>query len=113
MVAPALAKLSNDLNTHGEFETELALSIFILAYAVGPLFFGPASELYGRHYVLQGSNLWYLVWNLVCGFAKNKSQFYAFRFLAGLGGSAPLAVGGGALRYDRLEYTWYSADNLQ
>lgn len=33
-----------------------------------------------------------LVWNLVCGFAQNESQLLAFRFLAGLGGSAPLAV---------------------
>lgn len=33
-----------------------------------------------------------LVWNLTCGFAQNESQLLAFRFLAGLGGSAPLAV---------------------
>lgn len=33
-----------------------------------------------------------LVWNLACGFAQNESQLLGFRFLAGLGGSAPLAV---------------------
>ncbi|KAG6816603.1 hypothetical protein H0H87_004695 [Tephrocybe sp. NHM501043] len=38
-----------------------------------------------------------LVWNIGCGFAKNKSQLIAFRFLAGLGGSAPMAIGGGVL----------------
>lgn len=32
------------------------------------------------------------VWNLVCGFAKTPAQLIVFRFLAGLGGSAPLAV---------------------
>ena len=32
------------------------------------------------------------VWNLACGFAQNTGQLMAFRFLAGLGGSAPLAV---------------------
>ena len=32
------------------------------------------------------------VWNLACGFAKNEKQLIAFRFLAGLGGSAPLTV---------------------
>lgn len=36
-------------------------------------------------------------WNLGCGFAQNKSQLIAFRFLAGLGGSAPLSIGGGVL----------------
>ena len=72
-------------------------------------FLGPLIEIYGRSHVLQLSNLFYLgehnflslafhglidflVWNLVCGFAQTKEQLIAFRFLAGLGGSAPLSV---------------------
>ncbi|KKY24945.1 putative mfs multidrug [Phaeomoniella chlamydospora] len=39
----------------------------------------------------------FLAFNLACGFAQNKGQLMAFRFLAGLGGSAPLGVGGGVL----------------
>lgn len=53
--------------------------------------------MYGRVIVLQLSNLFYLCWNLGCGFAKTKGQMLAFRFLSGLGGSAPLAIGGGLL----------------
>ncbi|KAG2062662.1 MFS general substrate transporter, partial [Suillus decipiens] len=75
----------------------LTTSIFVLAYAVGPLFLGPLSEIYGRSRVLQLANLWYLAWNLACGFAQSESQLLAFRFLAGLGGSAPLSIGGGFL----------------
>ncbi|PNP51340.1 hypothetical protein THARTR1_07990 [Trichoderma harzianum] len=97
MIAPALSKLGEDLNMNNKLEIELALSIFILAYAVGPLFFGPASELYGRVRLLQLSNIWYLVWNLGCGFAQNPAELFVFRFLAGIGGSAPLALGGGAI----------------
>ena len=37
------------------------------------------------------------VWNLACGFAQSKNELIAFRFLAGLGGSAPLAIGGGVV----------------
>jgi len=48
------------------------------------------SELYGRTKVLQIANLVYLVFNLACGFATNTGQMLAFRFIAGLGGSAPL-----------------------
>ena len=33
-----------------------------------------------------------LAWNLGCGFAQNESQLLVFRFLAGIGGSAPLVV---------------------
>ncbi|KAK3324107.1 putative MFS transporter [Cercophora scortea] len=97
MIAPAMAKLGAELGMQTEFEVYLSLAIFILAYAVGPVFFGPASELYGRVYLLQASNLWYLAWNLGCGFTHSKAQFFAFRFLAGIGGSAPLALGGGAI----------------
>lgn len=98
MIAPAMNNLGEDLDMRTQFEVYLSLAIFILAYAVGPVFFGPASELYGRVRLLQISNVWYLAWNLGCGFATTKSQFFAFRFLAGIGGSAPLALGGGAIR---------------
>ena len=97
MVAPAIAQLGHDLHMKSQVEEELALSIFILAYAIGPFVFGPYSEVYGRKRLLQVSNLWYLVWNLACGFAQNEAEFFVFRFLAGLGGSAPLAVGGGEI----------------
>lgn len=99
MVAPDLVQLGRDLHATSQVEVELALSIFLLAYAIGPIVFGPCSEMYGRTRVLQISNLWYLAWNLGCGFARNDAEFFVFRFLAGLGGSAPVAVGGGALRY--------------
>jgi MFS family permease len=61
------------------------------------LFLGPLSEIYGRVLVLQTANLFYLFFNLGCGLAQTSGQEIAFRFLAGLGGSAPLALGGGVL----------------
>jgi hypothetical protein len=42
MVAPALTKMSADLGIKSEFEAAMVLSIFVLAYAVGPLFLGYA-----------------------------------------------------------------------
>lgn len=97
MIAPALQQLGTSLEMHTKFEIYLSMAIFVLAYAVGPILFGPLSELYGRVRLLQASNVWYLAWNLGCGFATNKAQFFAFRFLAGIGASAPLAIGGGAI----------------
>lgn len=98
MVAPTMNDLAKSLGIRTEIEIYLSLSIFILAYAIGPIFFGPASELYGRVRLLQISNVWYLAWNLGCGFATTKGQLFTFRFLAGIGGSAPLVIGGGAIR---------------
>jgi multidrug resistance protein len=97
MVAPALGAIAREFNITNEVEQSLTLSIFVLAYAIGPLFLGPLSEMYGRVIVLQASNLLYLFFNLGCGLAQTKGQMIAFRFLSGLGGSAPLALGGGVL----------------
>lgn len=97
MVAPALNAIARDLHITSEIELTLTLSIFVLAYAVGPLFLGPLSEVYGRPVVLQLANLLYLFFNLGCGLARNTGEMIAFRFLAGLGGSASLAIGGGVL----------------
>ena len=85
-MAPALVSLGADLGISSSFEGSLVLSIFVLAYAFGPFLIGPLSEVYGRVGVLQVANLFYLVFNTACGFAKTPGQILAFRFLAGLGG---------------------------
>ncbi|KAK9779698.1 putative Major facilitator superfamily (MFS) profile domain-containing protein [Seiridium cardinale] len=97
MAAPALTTIGGDLGMQSEVEVEMALSIFVLAYAIGPLLFGPLSEVYGGSRVVKLSNLWFLAWNLGCGFAQNSAEMFVFRFLAGIGGSAPLAFGAGTL----------------
>ncbi|CDO72952.1 hypothetical protein BN946_scf185007.g6 [Trametes cinnabarina] len=97
MVAPAAAQIAKGFNIHHSFEANLTISIFVLAYAFGPLILGPLSEMYGRSRVLLGANLFFFAWNLGCGFAQSEAQLMVFRFLAGFGGSAPLACGGAVL----------------
>ncbi|GAA6015567.1 hypothetical protein JCM8202_001036 [Rhodotorula sphaerocarpa] len=96
-VAPAAQEIATALNITSDVEIQMSISIFVLAFAVGPLIFGPMSELFGRIRVLQGANLLYLIFNLVCAFATSKGQFIAFRFISGLGGGAPLSIGAGVL----------------
>ncbi|KAK2609626.1 hypothetical protein N8I77_003119 [Diaporthe amygdali] len=97
MVAPALEIMARDLGITSTVESQMTLSIFVLAFAIGPLFFGPLSESFGRWPVLLLTNFFYLVFNLGCGLSKTGAQMLVFRFLSGIGGSAPLAVGGGVL----------------
>ncbi|KAH6887616.1 major facilitator superfamily domain-containing protein [Thelonectria olida] len=97
MLAPALPTLKDEFDVKSDFETYLIMSIFLLAYAVGPFLLAPLSEMYGRVVVLQAANMFYLVFNTVCGFSQTKEQILVFRFLSGLGGSAPQALGGGVL----------------
>lgn len=79
MIAPAVPELSARFNiTNGKSLTpskrrtrltpfrlldviqSMVVSIFVLAYAIGPLVLGPLSEIYGRTIVLQLANLVYL-----------------------------------------------------
>ncbi|KAF5658602.1 multidrug resistant protein [Fusarium circinatum] len=97
MLAPALPDLAKEFQISSDFETYLLMSIFLLAYAIGPFLLAPLSEMFGRVVVLQAANMFYLIFNTVCGFSKTKEQMLVFRFLSGLGGSAPQALGGGVL----------------
>ncbi|KJZ70267.1 hypothetical protein HIM_10348 [Hirsutella minnesotensis 3608] len=89
--APALSIIADrfDMTAPG---TAMALSIYVLVTAVGPLLAGPLTELYGRQVVLHISNIWFLAWNITCGFANSKEILITARFLTSLGASAILAL---------------------
>lgn len=96
MMAPALPTIATELHLNST-EAALSLSIYLLATAFGPLFIGPLSEVYGRSIILHASSIWFLTWNVVCGFATTKGTLIASRFLAGFGASAIYALAGGVL----------------
>ncbi|KAJ5092521.1 hypothetical protein NUU61_007391 [Penicillium alfredii] len=97
IVAPELSTIQDELHMGSSLEAVLVLSTFVLTYCLGPLLLGPLSELFGRAAVLHSGNLFYLVWNLVCGFARNKGELLAFRLLSGIGGAGGLVVGAGII----------------
>ena len=70
IMAPALTTISRDLHM-SSVESVMALSVYLLATAFGPLLIGPLSEIYGRKPLLHATNVWFLVWNVVCGFANS------------------------------------------
>lgn len=92
MMAPALNNIAIDLDLDTA-SANLALSIYVLAYAFGPLFLAPSTEIYGRRPVWLFCGIIYLVFNTVSGFAQNKATMIACRFLAGIGASVEFAVG--------------------
>lgn len=96
IMAPALTNIASELNMSST-EAAMSMSIYLLATAFGPLFIGPLSEIYGRRVILHSSNVWFLIWNILCGFAKTKGTLIAARFLAGFGASAIYALAGGVL----------------
>lgn len=97
IIAPAGNVIADEFNTHTSFRKQLNFSIIQLAYVIGPLVLAPLSEVYGRSFILQFANVFFLIFNFANGFAKTEGEFLAFRFLSGLGACAPLTIGGGVL----------------
>ncbi|KAJ5949631.1 hypothetical protein N7454_001215, partial [Penicillium verhagenii] len=96
IMAPALSTIAKEFNMNST-ESAMALSIYLLATALGPLAIGPLSEVYGRKPILHASNIWFLIWNIACGFANSKGVLIASRFFAGFGASAIYALANGVL----------------
>lgn len=97
IMAPGLPDLAVKFGITDSTVLALTLSIFVLSYAIGPLFVAPLSEVYGRVWVLHLGNLFFLAFNLGCALSPNTASLIVFRFLAGLAGSAPTACGSGVI----------------
>jgi MFS family permease len=92
MATPALNNISLDLHIQSGIQTQIALSIFVLAYSFGPFIVSPTSEIWGRVRVIQAGSMVFVVFNTACGFARTKGELTAFRFISGLLGSPTLGV---------------------
>lgn len=91
-MAPALVDIARELHFTKELLVIFSLSIFLLGTAAIPLMTAPLSEVFGRSLILQSMNLFYIIFNTLCGVAKTPGQLIAYRFLAGWGGAGPFAV---------------------
>ena len=92
MTAPASDHIVNDLHIPHGIHLQLVLSVFLLTYSFGLFVLSPCSEIWGRKQVIHFGNLIFVLFNAACGFPKTKNETIAFRFIAGLGGSATLDV---------------------
>lgn len=78
-------------------EATLGVSLFLLGFVFGPVFFGPASEAYGRRVPLFFGYCLFGIFNVPVAVARNIETIMLGRFLGGFFASAPLAIVGGAL----------------
>ncbi|CAG8979388.1 hypothetical protein HYALB_00010275 [Hymenoscyphus albidus] len=97
MFAPALLSVAKDLGNKNETLTSLTLTIHILGWTLGPLAAAPLSEIYGRWTTYTYSNILYTIFTIACALSPNVAWLLVFRFLAGVVGSTPLAIGGGTI----------------
>ena len=91
---------TDQVEQHFHVGTEVAtlgLSLFVLGFAVGPIFFAPLSELYGRQPVFISTYGALAVFNSAAAGAANIQTLLVLRFFAGVFGSSPLTNAGGQI----------------
>ena len=81
----------------GTVTSTLGVSLFLLGFVFGPVFFGPASEAYGRRVPLFIGYALFAIFQIPVAVAQNVETIMLGRFFGGFFASAPLAVVGGAL----------------
>jgi DHA1 family multidrug resistance protein-like MFS transporter len=77
--------------------TTLGTAVFVLGYAVGPLVWGPGSEVFGRKLPLFFGYTVFVIFQIPVAVAQNLETIIVCRFIGGCFASAPLAIVGGAL----------------
>ncbi|CAD6442598.1 f42aebb5-e7a6-4ad3-be1c-b77f14329f51 [Sclerotinia trifoliorum] len=75
----------------------LGTSLFVVGFAVGPLIWGPGSELFGRKLPLFIGYAGFAIFQIPVAVAQNLATIMVCRFIGGAFASAPLAINGGAL----------------
>jgi multidrug resistance protein len=95
MFAPGVPQLMVDFKSTNSELASFVVSVFVLGFAVGPLFVAPLSENYGRLWVFHTCNLLFLSFTVACAVSNNLNMLIVFRFLAGC--SAPYTIGSGTI----------------
>ncbi|CBQ67414.1 probable mfs-multidrug-resistance transporter [Sporisorium reilianum SRZ2] len=75
----------------------LGVSLFVLGFAFGSLFWAPFSEVVGRRNLFIFTASAFTLWQAVSVASPNMASLLVFRFLAGFFGSSPLVNTGGTL----------------
>ncbi|KAG4429786.1 hypothetical protein IFR05_014736 [Cadophora sp. M221] len=73
----------------------LGVSLYVLGFACGPLFWGPLSEVYGRTQPLFLGFFLFTIFQIPVATAPNIATVMVCRFLGGCFGAAPIAIVGG------------------
>ncbi|MCJ1380893.1 hypothetical protein MMC17_004002 [Xylographa soralifera] len=97
MFAPGAQALVAEFGITSSVVASLTVSIYILGFAVGPLFLASMSETYGRLMIYHLCNAVYIAFTIGCALSTNTAMFLVFRFICGCAASSPLSMGGGTI----------------
>lgn len=97
MCVPGARIFLHEFNVTSPTLSQLAITIYVLGLAIGPMILSPLSEAYGRLPIYHVSNLLFLIFLVGCGVSRTVAQFMVFRFISGCMGGVPMALGGATI----------------
>jgi DHA1 family bicyclomycin/chloramphenicol resistance-like MFS transporter len=77
---------------------QATIAAFLAGLAIGQLFYGPASDRWGRRWPLIGGGVLFVVATIVCALAPSLQVLIIARFVQALGGSAGTVIGRAVVR---------------
>jgi Major Facilitator Superfamily len=93
----AIPYIAHDFHVTDPEGLVLPISLYIVGYVVGPLFFGPLSEAYGRKIPQLVSFIFFNVFTMACALTTSFTSLLVLRLFGGIMASAPIAIVGGVL----------------
>jgi DHA1 family bicyclomycin/chloramphenicol resistance-like MFS transporter len=91
MYLPSLPDIARQLSA-STAQVQLTISAYLIAFAVGQIFYGPVSDRHGRKPVLIGALALYCAGSLVCALSTSVEMLIAARFFQGLGGCGGIVL---------------------
>lgn len=95
--AAGLKQIIQEFDITSDTISTLAITIYVLGLALGPMFISPLSEVYGRLPVYHSAVVIFLAFLIGTALSQTTAQFMVFRFISGCLGGVPMALGGGTI----------------
>ncbi|OJD35663.1 major facilitator superfamily protein [Diplodia corticola] len=97
MFAPGVPLVMREFGSGSTVLATFVVSVYVLGFALGPLFLAPLSEVYGRNPVYHVCNVFFTIFTVCCAVSQNMGMLIVFRFLAGLAGVSVVTCGSGSI----------------
>lgn len=97
MYLPALSAIATNFDAPIS-EVQLSLSSFFVGLAIGQVFYGPATDRWGRKKPLYFGLVLYVLASFACANANSAQELIAYRFLQALGSCAGMVISRAVVR---------------
>ncbi|GCB19904.1 uncharacterized transporter C1529.01 [Aspergillus awamori] len=97
MCAPGINEVLSTFNIQSSTISTLAVTLYVLGLAMGPMFMSSLSEVFGRLPVYHLANLFFVAFVIGNALSQNIATFMICRFISGCAGGTPMALGGGTI----------------